>query len=80
MYSMEHHAGKYIEVDAETFAISSFNVRVIDQKLVHIQPRTRIHKLRPDNVGTACDPRDICVIVGEHQSHVKWKIQKNEIN
>jgi hypothetical protein len=80
MYSMEDHPGKYIEVDAKTFALGSFNVRVIDQKLVHVQPPTLIHKLAPADTGMPCDPRDVCVIVDQKQTHIKWKITKNEIN
>ena len=80
MYSMEDHPGKYIEIDAETFAIRSFNVRVVDQKLVHIQPRTLVHKLKPADGGTACDPRDVCVIVDQKQPNTKWKVTKNEIS
>jgi len=80
MYSMEDQPGKYIEIDAETFAIRSFNVRVVDQKLVHIQPRTLVHKLKPADVGTVCDPRDVCVIVDQTQPNTKWKVTKNEIS
>jgi hypothetical protein len=79
-YSMEDLPGEYVEVDAEAYAIASFNVRVVDQKLVHIQQRTLIHKLKPADVGTVCDPRDVCVIVDQTQPNTKWKVTKNEIS
>jgi len=81
IYSMEDLPGEYVEVDSETYAIASFNVRVIDQKLVHIRPRIRIQKLQPHpDIGTACDPRDVCVIVSDQDPHIKWSTVNNETN
>ena len=80
IYSMEDLPGEYIEVDAEAYAIASFNVRVVDQKLIHVQPKIQVKKLQPSNNGTACDPGDVCVIVSEQHPHIKWSTVNNEIN
>ncbi len=80
-YSMEHMPDKYIEVDAETFAQRPWNVRVIDKKLIFIDPPVTVQKLQPNQTtGIACHPRDVCVVVSEDQSHTKWNKQTNEIS
>jgi hypothetical protein len=79
LYTMEDLPGDYIEVDAETYALSPFNVRVVDQRLVHIRPKIQVQKLIPTtDQGTLCDPRDVCVVVSGTQAHTKWSIQTNE--
>lgn len=81
IYSMEDLPGEYIEVDAETYAIASFNVRVVEQKLIHIRPRISVQKLQPHpDTGVACDLRDVCVIVSKQDPHTKWSIVNNEID
>ena len=75
-YSMEDLPGNYIEVDRETYLTGSHNVRVVDQKIVQLSTVGASKKLRPNSVtGTACDPRDICVVVEENHPHVKWSLQ-----
>jgi len=81
MYSMEDGPDNYIDVDPQTYAIAPFNVRVVDNKLTYIRPKTAIKKLQPAIAdGVACDPRDVCVIVDPGQPHTKWTIVNNEIN
>ena len=75
-YTMEDLPGNYVEVDINTYLIGSHNVRVVDQKLVHLPTVGMVTKLRPNLLaGTACDPHDICVVVDENVSHVKWSLQ-----
>jgi hypothetical protein len=81
IYSMEELPGNYIEVDQETYVLAPFNVRVVDGNLVYIKPVITIKKLQPtDSNGTACDPRDVCVVVDPTQPHTKWTIVNNELN
>ena len=81
IYSMEDRPGNYIEIDPQTYAVASFRVRVIDQKLIHVQPKIQVKKLQPDTaIGTPCSTVDVCVVVSEQQSHTKWKISNNEAN
>jgi hypothetical protein len=80
IYSMEHLPGNYIEVDQPTYVLAPFNVKVVDKKLTYVKPVVTVMKVQPSTVGTACDPRDVCVIVSANQSHTKWTIINNEIN
>jgi len=81
IYSMEVLPGNYIEVDPSTYALAPFNVKVIDGKLTYINPVITVKKLQPNNwTGTACDPRDICVVVDTDQTHTKWTMVNNELN
>jgi len=81
MYSMEDLPGNYIEVDQQTYALTPFNVRVVNSKLTYIKSVITVKKLQPsESNGTACDPRDVCVVVGTDQTHTKWTIVNNEIN
>ena len=80
-YSMEEMAGKYIEIDAETFALRPWNVRVIDGQLVVINPPVTVQKLQPNqSTGTACHPQDVCVVVSTQQSHTIWNKVNNEVS
>jgi hypothetical protein len=81
IYTMEDLPGNYIEVDQSTYVLTPFNVKVIDSKLVYIKPVITVKKLQPnESDGTACDPRDVCVVVGTDQAHIKWTMVKNELN
>lgn len=78
-YSMEHMPDKYIEVDAETFALRPWNVRVVDGNMTFIQPPVQVQKLKPNTEsGTSCDPRNVCVVISDQQPHTKWKLTTNE--
>ena len=80
IYSMDELAGNYIEVDAETYALAPFNVRIVDNKIVYIKPVRTITKLQPSNSGTACSPHDVSIVVDESQPHTKWNKIINETN
>lgn len=78
-YAMEDLPGKYIEVDSETYALGSWNVRVENQKLKIIPPVITVKKLKPiTNTGVTCHPKDVCVIVKPDQPHTNWNIITNE--
>lgn len=79
-YTMEDLPGTYIEVDQATYIHGSFGVRVVDGKLIILEPAITAKKLQPSqDQGTACDPRDVCVIVSDNTKHKKWNITTNEI-
>jgi hypothetical protein len=81
IYSMEELPGNYIEVDQETYVLAPFNVRVVNGRLTYIKPVISIKKLQPNDLsGTACDPRDVCVVVDSTHLHVKWTTVNNELN
>lgn len=77
-YTMEDLPGKYIDIDQLTYARSQPNVRVVDGKIIEIIPTVQIKKLKPGTSGTACDPRDICVVVDQSQPHINWSVKTNE--
>ena len=80
-YTMEDLPGNYIEVDRETYVLGSPNVKVVDGKLIKIQPKMHITKLYPNAIdGIECDPRDVCVVVAQDQPHTKWNVKTYEIN
>jgi hypothetical protein len=80
-YSMEELADKYVEVDAETFAARPWNIRVVEDKITFIEPPVTVKKLKPNQVqGTACHPKDVCVVVDIQQPNVKWNLKTNEIS
>lgn len=80
IYSMEELPDNYIEVDQPTYVLAPFNVRVVDGQLVHIKPVVTVKKLQPSDQGTACNPGDVCIVVGTDQPHTKWNLVNNEIN
>lgn len=77
IYSMEDLPGNYIEVDAETYALASFDVQIIDQVLVHVEPEIIVRKLRPNtDTGIACHPADVCIVVKTDLGHIKWSLNE----
>lgn len=77
-YSMEHQPGNYIDIDAETYQLSSRRVQVIDGKLVHITPKKTVTKLVPGTAGTPCLPSNISIVVDPQQPHTKWSLKSHE--
>lgn len=79
LYTMEDLPGQYIEIDSATFFAGSYNVRVVDQKLVHIVPKTQVQKITPNKQsGTPCHPKDVAVVIDYNSDHIKWKVQHYE--
>jgi hypothetical protein len=72
-YSMEAVPGNYIEIDAKTWHDSNIT-RVVDGKIIQ-HKSSIISKLVPTDIGTACDPNDITVVVAETVPHVKWSLK-----
>jgi len=74
-YSMEHLPGNYIEIDVETYHRSSFNVRVVDGKIVPIVHKKPTSKLKPGTTGTPCHPTNVSVIASPNQDHQFWTLK-----
>jgi hypothetical protein len=72
VYSMENLPGMYIEIDQATYAINSYQVRVIDGKLIRIDHTKIYSKLHPDESGTWCHTQDVAIVV-DTEPNVKWK-------
>ena len=71
-YSMEDLPGKYIDIDAETFALAPANVQVVNGQLRYITTRTS-NKLVPGTAGTQCHPQNVAVVVT--QNGTSWSKQ-----
>jgi hypothetical protein len=80
-YSMEDLPGKYIKVDCETFALKPWNVRVVNDRLIFIQPPITVNKLQPNQKsGTFCHVSDVCVVVSKLDTHTVWNKVTHETN
>lgn len=80
-YSMEALPGTYIEVDQATYVLASHSVQVQNGVLVVVRPQAQVSWLAPDTEsGTACDPRDVCVVVSSDKPHQKWKKLTHDIH
>lgn len=79
VYTMDDLPGKYIEVDQETYTLASYNIQVVNEKIIKIIPKNYIRKLVPGS-GITCSPNDVTIIVKQEQPHTKWSIKKYETN
>ena len=66
--------GNYIDIDRETFIDFPRYVRIVDGKLEILKMST-VHRLVPNETGTACDPRDISVVVDASKPHQNWMLK-----
>jgi hypothetical protein len=79
-YTMEALPGTYIEVDQVTYVNAPYNVMVKNGRLTMLTTSFQVWRLVPDAIdGTACDPKDICVVVSTDQPHQKWSKKTNDI-
>jgi hypothetical protein len=79
-YATEDLPGNYIDIDSETFARASSQVRVRNGKIFSTATHRVTRKLVPSEHGVACDSRDVCVVVDTAQAHTNWTIKTYEQN
>jgi hypothetical protein len=79
-YATEDLPGNYIDIDSETFARASSQVRVRNGQIVSTATHRVTRKLVPAEHGVACDSRDVCVVVDTKHSHTNWTIKTYEQN
>ena len=72
-YSMEHMAGKYVDITPEQFAASDPHVRVKNGKLIKLATGT-VSKLIPAADGTPCAVDNIAIVTTS-QHNQKWKLK-----
>ena len=77
-YSMEDRPGTYIEVDAETYARSPWNVRVRNGQLIEL--KSAVRRLAPSDTGTPCHPDNVAIVVAETEPHQRWSMKTHELN
>ena len=80
-YTCEKLEGNYIVVDANTFAQSRPDVRVIDGKLATVTAGSVISKLTKSDTGMLCAADDISIIVDENYSGntIQWELMTYEL-
>jgi len=72
--------GKYIVIDAQTFAEARPDIRVINGEISRAKPNQVVYKLMPnDTEGTDCHIEDISVIVEPNTKSTKWKLTNYEL-
>ena len=73
-FSQEDLPGNYIDVDKDIFSNSPKLIRVIDGKLVIIETKYLVTKLKPVGYGTPCHPQDVSIVVDEKLPNTKWNL------
>jgi len=79
-YTCEKLIGKYIVIDAATFAEAKPDVRVIDGKITNTSKVSYISKLKPcDKEGTICASDDVSIVLEKHSKKAQlWRLRLNE--
>jgi hypothetical protein len=80
IYTMEDLPGAWIEVSQQIYVTAPENVRVVAGELQIIPLVKTHHKLQPSDSGTACDPRDVCVIADDTGPRTYWNLTTYEIS
>lgn len=81
-YSCEKLQGKYIVIDAKTFAEARPDVRVIDGKISTALSNAVVYKLMPNMTeGTTCTYEDISIVVDNNYNGktTKWSLNSYEL-
>lgn len=79
-YTCEKPEGKYVVIDASTFAQCRPDLKVIDGKVAGAITGSIVSKLVQDIDGTTCATEDISVIVNNlHDNITKWKLKTYEL-
>jgi len=81
-YTCEKLEGRYIIVDALTYAQARPDVRVIDGKISTVSPNAVVSKLMPSSdEGQVCSYDDISIVVAENfkGNTKKWKLVTYEL-
>lgn len=80
-YSGQEHEGKYIVIDAHTYAEGRMDLRVLDGKIIRTQDIAVVAKVKPNtNEGVNCHVDDISIVVNEEFEYKKkWKLNIYEL-
>lgn len=75
-YTCDKPEGNYIVIDAQTYAESRPDVRVVDGRIAQ-SSATTIARLYPSDSGTLCEREDLSVITDQDGQY--WKLRINEL-
>jgi len=74
-YTMEELPGEYINVDAKTYSIGDYNIRIVDRQIHSLNDSVRAYtKLVPSDTGQACHKDNVMII--DQSSSNKWILKK----
>ena len=79
-YSCDKLEGKYIVIDALTYAECRQDISVVDGKMQILKPVLLLQRLTESSRGTRCAIEDINIVVDdEYQGKtIKWEMKKYE--
>lgn len=80
-YTCEKLEGKFIVIDASTFAQSRPDLRVIDGRLSTVSTGSVVSKLTKSDIGARCAAEDISILVDENYAGdiTKWELLTYEL-
>lgn len=79
-YTCEKPEGKYVVIDASTFAQGRPDIKVIDGKVAGAIAGSIVSKLVHDVEGISCASEDLSIIVdSSYNTITKWKLKTYEL-
>jgi hypothetical protein len=78
-YTCEKPAGNYIVIDADTYAQSRPDIKVVDGKIAGAIAGFIVSKLVHDNNGTSCASEDLSIVDSSYDNITKWKLKTYEL-
>jgi hypothetical protein len=72
--------GNYIVIDAQTFAESRYDIKIIEGKISTATADAVVYKLMPSDTGISCHEEDVSIVVDESfADQTKWKLTIYEL-
>ena len=80
-YTCEKPEGKYLVVDAATFAAGRPDIKIINGKISTANPGSIVSKLIEADEGIECAFEDVSILVDESytETKLKWKLVTYEL-
>lgn len=79
-YTCEKLEGKYLVIDAITYAQARPDIRIIDGKISTASNHAIVSKLMPHPTkGQECEAEDISVISVDGNNTIRWKLRTYEL-
>lgn len=79
-YTCEKLEGKYLVIDAITYAQARPDIRIIDGKISTASNHAIVSKLMPHPTkGQECEAEDISVISVDGDNTIRWKLRTYEL-
>lgn len=79
-YTCEKLEGKYLVIDAITYAQARPDLRVIDGKISTASNHAIVSKLMPNpSRGQLCEAEDISVVALDGPNTIRWKLNTYEL-